>query len=159
MKHESEDKGINVPAWRRAELYEALGESPIASLWGLFLHQIFGWPMYLIRNASGQKHYPRFTNHFQPSSIIFKTSQYWDIIISDLGIAIMFSLLGFWTYNRGFKEVALVYGLPYLWGEYSESQNEAKIVEKGKRSAGDWRVIGESGTFASVPPTCNPPSN
>lgn len=115
MKHESEDKGINVPAWRRAELYEALGESPIASLWGLFLHQIFGWPMYLIRNASGQKHYPRFTNHFQPSSIIFKTSQYWDIIISDLGIAIMFSLLGFWTYNRGFKEVALVYGLPYLW--------------------------------------------
>ncbi|TXT13533.1 hypothetical protein VHUM_00900 [Vanrija humicola] len=115
IKHESEYKGINVPAWRQAELREALGESPIGSLWNLFIHQIFGWPLYLIRNASGQLHYPKGTSHFKPSSIIFKPSHFWQIISSDIGVFLTLGALGVWGYFRGFKEVVAVYLIPYLW--------------------------------------------
>lgn len=114
QKCEEEAKGINVPAWRQAELREALEESPIMTLWNLFLHQLFGWPLYLIKNASGQKSYPKGTNHYMPSSVIFRPSQYWDIIISDIGIVAMFALLGTWVYYRGFREMFVLYFLPYL---------------------------------------------
>lgn len=114
-KHESEQKGIAVPGWRQSELKEALEESPIGALWGAFLHQLFGWPMYLIRNASGQLHYPAYTNHYQPSSVIFRASQYWDVIWSDIGVALVLAGLGVWAYYRGVTEVFLTYFIPYLW--------------------------------------------
>jgi omega-6 fatty acid desaturase (delta-12 desaturase) len=114
MKDQSEQNGLDIPAFRQAELWEAIGESPIASLWGAFLHQLFGWPMYLIRNASGQKHYPPRTNHFQPSSVIFKPSHFWQIVASDLGIFATLAILGYWGMQRGFKEVALLYVPVYL---------------------------------------------
>lgn len=114
QKHESEQRGVSVPTWRQAELREALEESPIASLFGAFVHQLFGWPMYLIRNASGQLHYPKGTNHFNPKSIIFKAREFWQIVASDIGIGLVIAGLIYWGKHRGFKEVALVYFLPYL---------------------------------------------
>lgn len=114
-KTEEEKKGINVPAWRQAEMREALGESPIASFYNCILHQIFGWPLYLIRNASGQAWYPKGTNHFTPGSIIFKPSHYWQVIASDIGVLLTLAGLGFWAYQRGISEVLRVYGVPYLW--------------------------------------------
>jgi omega-6 fatty acid desaturase (delta-12 desaturase) len=71
--------------------------------------------MYLIRNASGQKHYPKLTNHFQPSSIIFKPEQRDQILWSDFGLAITFAVLGYWGHVRGFSEVFYMYVIPYLW--------------------------------------------
>jgi omega-6 fatty acid desaturase (delta-12 desaturase) len=62
------------------ELHEALGDSPIGAVLGSgsylvcprsysaqldrneTLSQLFGWPMYMIRNAAGQKRYPAGTN-------------------------------------------------------------------------------------------------
>ena len=41
---------------------EALGDAPIVTLYRAVLQQVFGWPMYLIRNAAGQLHYPAGTN-------------------------------------------------------------------------------------------------
>ena len=52
----------SVTAERQAEFREALNDSPIFILWNMFLHQAFGWPLYLIKNASGQLHYPADTN-------------------------------------------------------------------------------------------------
>lgn len=115
MKEEAEIAGLNVSEARQSELREALEDSPISILWNCFLHQIFGWPLYLIKNASGQLHYPAGTNHFSPSSILFKATQRWQIIWSDIGVSITLAALGFWGYKRGFAEVALVYGIPYLW--------------------------------------------
>ncbi|KAL7423113.1 hypothetical protein Q5752_002412 [Cryptotrichosporon argae] len=115
VKHDSEVQGLSVPAWRQAELAEALGESPIVSLFNLVLQQVFGWPMYLFRNASGQLHYPAYTNHFQPSSVIFRPSHYWQILVSDLGVIMALAALGTWGYFRGFREVLVVYIIPYLW--------------------------------------------
>jgi omega-6 fatty acid desaturase (delta-12 desaturase) len=114
VAHEGEHQGLNVPAFRQAELRDALLESPIASLWGAVLQQTFGWPMYLIRNASGQRHYPKGTNHFQPSSFIFKPSHFWQIIASDIGLLITLGVLYFWGTQRGFGEVARLYLPVYL---------------------------------------------
>jgi fatty acid desaturase len=91
--------------------FDLVAKSPAVTL---FL-QLLGWPMYLIRNASGQKTYPRFTNHFNPSSVIFDKRHFRQILASDVGIAILFGVLGTWGYQRGFAEVAKFYLIPYLW--------------------------------------------
>ncbi|WVN85013.1 uncharacterized protein L203_100154 [Cryptococcus depauperatus CBS 7841] len=114
IEEEGEILGINVSEARQSVIREALEESPIVVLWNLFLRQLFGWPMYLIRNASGQPHYPRFTNHFSPKSIMFKANHYGQIIWSDIGVCLTLAALGTWTYYRGFREVLVIYGIPYL---------------------------------------------
>jgi len=116
IKEEGEVIGLNVSRSRQQELREALGEdAPILVLWNLFLHQIFGWPLYLMFNSSGQLKYPSGTNHFSPNSIMYRPHHFWQIIMSDVGIVLAFAALGFWTYMRGFTEVAVIYGIPYLW--------------------------------------------
>ncbi|OWZ47101.1 omega-6 fatty acid desaturase (delta-12 desaturase) [Cryptococcus neoformans c45] len=115
VEEEGEILGINVSKERQNQLREALEDSPIVVCYNLFLQQLFGWPMYLIRNASGQLHYPEKTNHFSPHSFIFKANQYWQIVWSDIGIVLVFAALTFWASQRGIKEVATIYGIPYLW--------------------------------------------
>ena len=46
----------------QAELFEAIGDSPIVSAIKAASYLIVGWPLYLIRNASGQNWYPRNVN-------------------------------------------------------------------------------------------------
>ncbi|KZO92532.1 putative delta-12 fatty acid desaturase [Calocera viscosa TUFC12733] len=99
----------------RKELHEALAETPIYQLYKLIVQQIGGWPAYLIKNVSGQLHYPAGSNHFNPKSVIFDARQYWQIIMSDVGIALWLGTLGTWAYYRGFAEVALYYLPVYLW--------------------------------------------
>lgn len=106
--------GMDLSAERQHELEEAVGDAPIVVLAHLIAQQLFGWPMYLIRNASGQRHYPKGTNHFTPSSIIFKPEQASQIAASDLGVAITLAVLGYWSYMRGFREVLVLYLIPYL---------------------------------------------
>jgi len=115
IKEEGEVLGMSVTEQRQEELREAIGDAPLYILLNLIAQELLGWPMYLIRNASGQKHYPRWTNHYQPISIIFKPEQATQIIWSDFGLVIALSVLGFWTYMRGFQEVAVMYLIPYLW--------------------------------------------
>ncbi|ADV21904.1 omega-6 fatty acid desaturase (delta-12 desaturase) [Cryptococcus gattii Ru294] len=115
VEEEGEILGMNVSKERQSQLREALEDSPIVVCYNLFLQQLFGWPMYLIRNASGQLHYPNMTNHFSPRSFIFKASQYWQIVWSDIGVVLVFAALAFWASQRGIKEVATIYGIPYLW--------------------------------------------
>jgi len=115
MQEEGELLGINVTATRQAELREALEDTPIMICWNLFVRQIFGWPAYLMNNASGQLHYPPGTHHYTPSAVIFKPNHKWQIIMSDVGVAITLGLLAFWGFKRSFAEVAVIYGIPYLW--------------------------------------------
>jgi omega-6 fatty acid desaturase (delta-12 desaturase) len=51
---------------------------------------------------------------FQPSSIIFKPEHWSQIIMSDVGLLIVLSAVGYWASQRGFKEVLVLYILPYL---------------------------------------------
>lgn len=41
---------------------DLLEDAPLWSFGNLFLQQIFGWPLYLLMNASGQESYPKWTN-------------------------------------------------------------------------------------------------
>lgn len=115
IKEEGELQGINISEMRQQEMREALGDAPIVTLYRAVLQQVFGWPMYLIRNAAGQLHYPAGTNHFNPKSIIFKPQHWGQIIASDIGLLITFSILGFWAYKRTVSEVVVFYVIPYLW--------------------------------------------
>ncbi|THH20543.1 hypothetical protein EW146_g822 [Bondarzewia mesenterica] len=101
------------------ELREALGESPIGAMYYSTAYLLFGWPLYLITNASGQKRYPAGTNHFNPNSVIFSPNHYGQIIASDIGVMIWLGTLIAWIYKSGFAEVFRLYLVPYLWHVFS----------------------------------------
>ncbi|WVQ65742.1 uncharacterized protein L199_003920 [Kwoniella botswanensis] len=115
MKEEAEIRGLNVSPERQSELAELLEDAPLVVLFNLFIRQFIGWQAYLAVNATGQRHYPKGTNHFTPSSIIFKASHFWQIIWSDIGIVITLAALAFWAYKRSFSEMFVIYFLPYLF--------------------------------------------
>lgn len=70
-----------------------------------FSIQIFGLPLYLILNASGQKHYAKHVDHYLPSSPIFKSRDFWDIIWSDIGIASVIGTMVYWANVRSWQEM------------------------------------------------------
>ncbi|KAA1469817.1 delta-12 fatty acid desaturase [Dentipellis sp. KUC8613] len=108
-------QGASVTDEVMRELREALGDSPLLAMWHSVTYLLFGFPMYLIRNASGQKRYPAGTNHFNPNAVIYAPHQFGQIVISDIGIFLLFAVLGYWGYHRGFGEVFRLYLVPYLW--------------------------------------------
>ncbi|KAJ3112446.1 hypothetical protein HK100_002337, partial [Physocladia obscura] len=87
---------------------------PIVDLLRIVRQQLFGWPSYIIANVSGQK-YSTYTSHFHPSSQIFDSHHHRQVILSDIGIAIMLLVLGFLVHKFSFLAVAKYYLLPYLW--------------------------------------------
>ncbi|KAG8984565.1 hypothetical protein FRB90_005225 [Tulasnella sp. 427] len=94
---------------------EALEDAPIMSVVWLTAQLALGWPLYLIRNATGQRSYPRFTNHFAPKGPLFAPHQFTDIIISDIGVFIWMACLAYAFKTYGFLNVFRIYFLPYLW--------------------------------------------
>ncbi|KIK69594.1 hypothetical protein GYMLUDRAFT_212223 [Collybiopsis luxurians FD-317 M1] len=96
------------------ELWEALGDSPIGALLGSASYLLGGWPAYLILNASGQK-YPKGSNHFNPTAIMFKEREWGQIIMSDVGIILWIAGVISSIYIYGFTNVFTLYLVPYLW--------------------------------------------
>lgn len=94
-------------------LDEILEDAPLWNLFWVVLQQTLGWPMYLLRNASGQK-YGRWTNHFDPNSPIFDKRHRGQIILSDIGILTTMAALITWGQYRGFAEVLRYYIIPYF---------------------------------------------
>jgi len=107
--------GANVSEEVKKELYEALGDAPIAAAFNAAVYLLIGWPAYLIRNASGQKHYPVGTNHYKPTSHIFGPHQWGQIVLSDIGVAFWLAAIGYSIHTWGFFEVFRLYLIPYLW--------------------------------------------
>lgn len=107
--------GIKVSDEVMKEMWEAIGDSPFSAATYGALQLLFGWPMYLIRNATGQRSYPRFTNHFQPSSVIFAPHQRDQILLSDVGVLLWIAALVYSSMTFGFGTMMRVYGVPYLW--------------------------------------------
>ncbi|KZP26759.1 delta12-fatty acid desaturase [Athelia psychrophila] len=133
LNPEKEDiMGRNVAEEVKAELFEAMGDSPIGAFFTVakylvgalpllplfYSHsrpQLVGFQAYLLMNAKGQQRYPRFTSHFKPASVMYAPHQYKDIVISDLGILIWLGtvIASIWAY--GFGPVFRNYIVPYLW--------------------------------------------
>jgi omega-6 fatty acid desaturase (delta-12 desaturase) len=97
------------------EFREALHDTPIATTIGFFSYLLIGWPAYLIRNASGQKRYPKGTNHFNPDSVIFRPDQHGQIVWSDTGIIFWLTGIAASIFHFGFATTLRVYLVPYLW--------------------------------------------
>ena len=98
-------------------LWESLCESPIGELGGVIRMLTLGWPAYLMVNAAGQSYEgvdKRKLNHFHPQAPMFKESEFWDIVVSDVGLGVVISglvLCGKWF---GWWNLVYYYAVPYL---------------------------------------------
>ncbi|KAJ3183643.1 hypothetical protein HDU85_002072 [Gaertneriomyces sp. JEL0708] len=88
-------------------------DAPIADLISIVAMLTVGWPLYLLRNASGQR-FPEWTSHFKPSSRIFEPRQWKAVLISNIGLLIMLGVLGTAVYLTSFSTVFFYYVVPYL---------------------------------------------
>ncbi|KAM7206559.1 Fatty acid desaturase domain containing protein [Naviculisporaceae sp. PSN 640] len=97
-----------------------LGEdTPLYTLGQCLVHQLLGWPLYLLYNVSGvtgQRGFPYYSHFwFGESSKLFKRHELWWVFVSDLGLAGMCGLLWWAVRTWGVWNVAVMYGVPYLW--------------------------------------------
>ncbi|KAJ2483413.1 hypothetical protein IWW56_000416 [Coemansia sp. RSA 2131] len=107
-------RGLNdkpsTPSWRLDTVFE---ESPMYHVAKVVAQSLFGWPLYLYRNASGPK-YARGASHFNPKSVLFRSDQVWQIIASDIGLAITALVLAYASFVWSVGAVVRFYGVPYL---------------------------------------------
>lgn len=94
--------------------HSVLEDTPFITLINLIGQQLFGWPLYLIFNCSGQVYDGRWANHFNPNSPIFDPKNFTDIIISDIGIIIGLSAIFYFSYIYSFITVVKYYLIPYF---------------------------------------------
>lgn len=116
-KKEGEAKKIveKGPDGKLSELDELLEDAPLYRLATTVTQQLFGWFAYLAVNASGQKSYPAWTNHFNPSSIIFDTRHRNQVITSDIALLVVGAGLTYLkSYLGGWGELLKWWGIPYL---------------------------------------------
>lgn len=130
------------------EIFHMTEDAPIVSLIFLVGHQLIGWQTYMLFYASsGYKSLanfkdPRTTSnlsHYSPFSPIYLPSQRLAILVSDLGLLAVGYGLYYATQVMGLTQVALLYGLPYLWvnhwlGEFSLRQTLGEVVTNNFQS-------------------------
>lgn len=112
------------------ELGELMEEAPIVTLLWCLNQQTFGWPWYLLTNVTGHDNHEKQlegkgkgkkngpfggVNHFDPRSPLYERKDEHLILLSDLGLAIMATVLVFLGRSYGWINMAVWYGLPYLW--------------------------------------------
>lgn len=107
--------GARVTEEVKRELWEALGDSPVGATLGAASYLLGGWPAYILLNASGQRRYPKGTNHFNPSAVMFAPHHYSQVVWSDIGVVVWLGSVIFSITQFGLLEVFRVYLVPYLW--------------------------------------------
>lgn len=101
-------------------LARAIGEEGFAGF-QLFAHLVFGWPLYLLCNASGArrlyngKPIRSTLDHFRPDSELFPPGWNRRVALSSLGIIISGVAITMASVKLGARTVALYYWGPYLW--------------------------------------------
>ncbi|KIP07406.1 hypothetical protein PHLGIDRAFT_30042 [Phlebiopsis gigantea 11061_1 CR5-6] len=128
MNHASMERDEVYVPWTRDELgipdpkdidgtidyEEYFGDTPIYTLFKLVRQQLLAFPAYLLFNVSGQRTYPKWTNHYDPNAIIFTKTQRGVVIMSNLGILAMVLAVQHASRAYGFMEVVKYYGIPWL---------------------------------------------
>ncbi|PPR00398.1 hypothetical protein CVT24_004476 [Panaeolus cyanescens] len=109
-----EDLGIPDKPIDQIDWDEIFGDTPIYTLYMLIRQQVLAFPAYLLFNVSGQKTYPKWTNHFDPNSILFTKAQRNAVIMSNLGIAFMVWGVCYASSIWGAADVIKYYGFPWL---------------------------------------------
>jgi omega-6 fatty acid desaturase (delta-12 desaturase) len=139
-----------VPPKRESALKEALETSPLYT-WGLFFVATFtGWWGYLVFNIASQD-YGRRTNHFEPSSPLFRPSDAIDVIVSDIALLGMFGIMGAGVFTYGFANMLLYVFVPYIvgngWLVYITFMHHADI-RVPKYDAKNWNYV--RGALATI---------
>jgi fatty acid desaturase len=110
---------------------EIFEDTPIYTLYMLLRQQFLAFPAYLLWNVSGQRTYPKGTNHFNrellsglflssvlilypASSVIFKPNERNAVLISNAGILSMIFLTSYSIARFGFGPVLKLYLIPWL---------------------------------------------
>ncbi|KAJ7595185.1 delta-12 fatty acid desaturase [Mycena floridula] len=97
-----------------ADYHEIFEETPIYTLLRMIFMQALGWQYYLCTNIMGSPMYPAGTNHFFPSSPLFKPHERSGIIASNIGLSVMTCILYVWTQKVGIDMFFKLYFVPYL---------------------------------------------
>ncbi|KAI9047906.1 hypothetical protein LZ554_007708 [Drepanopeziza brunnea f. sp. 'monogermtubi'] len=102
------------------EFAELAEDSPIAALWHDLVHQLFGWPGYLLFNLTGQKYNgakgARISHfYYGEDSVFFKKHELPLIMLSDAGVAVMIAALVVAGQMFGSWNVIVLWGVPWLW--------------------------------------------
>jgi omega-6 fatty acid desaturase (delta-12 desaturase) len=115
---------------KSSELSELMEETPIWTLLMLIGQQLAGWPLYLTMNTTGHNSHEKQiegkgkgkkngflngVNHFNPSSPLFERKDEKLIILSDIGLALVFSVLYYVGKTYGWTNLLVWYFGPYLW--------------------------------------------
>lgn len=97
----------------RSAFQEALEETPIGDLFGIFQMCSFGWWAYLTANIAGQP-YGKGANHYNPSAPMFAKRDRFDIIISDVFLVAAIAAITAAVYIFGLRNVVFYYFIPYM---------------------------------------------
>lgn len=112
------------------ELDELMEETPIRSILFFIGQQLVGWPQYLLTNVTGHNKHEKQpegkgvgkrngwfggVNHFNPSSPLYERKDEHLILLSDLGLAIVGSILYYLGNRFGWTNMLVWYFIPYLW--------------------------------------------
>jgi hypothetical protein len=100
-------------------------DTPIVSVISLIIHQLFGWPAYILLNAgagvksltkSNRKETPKYMQtHLNPTAHVFTQSEQPFVLLSNVGLVIVFATLYQVSKSMGVTNTFLMYGVPYLW--------------------------------------------
>lgn len=101
---------FNLPPESKATSFdyaEVFEETPLFTIFRMFIMQAFGWWIYLTQNTMGSPAHPPGTSHFSADSSLFKKEQRLSVLLSNAGIGLMLLAL----YFSG-REFFLWYYLP-----------------------------------------------
>lgn len=104
-----------LPFWELAE------DTPVVALVTLFFHQLIAFPIYLTLNNFALERmrrvewWKRSHFYFGGDGPNFRPYHFEEIVISDIGIAVMVGCLWAAVRHFGVGNVMLYYGFPYLW--------------------------------------------
>ncbi|KAJ7158698.1 delta-12 fatty acid desaturase [Mycena filopes] len=101
-----------------ADYHDIFEETPIYTLLRLVVMQAVGLQTYLMVNALGSPKYPPGTNHFDPSSALFKPHERRGIVASNIGLGSMMVLLAMFASNFGTGSLLKLYFVPYMWANH-----------------------------------------
>jgi omega-6 fatty acid desaturase (delta-12 desaturase) len=104
------------------KMHDVIGEDAFA-VYELITHLVFGWPMYLLINATGARRTPdknRITtvhDHFRPSSKLFPSNRGWDLRVFASTVGCLLTLAGLYLAGEelGHVKVAMMYWPAYMW--------------------------------------------
>eukprot|EP01063_Lacrimia_lanifica_P034305 TRINITY_DN6312_c0_g7_i1.p2 TRINITY_DN6312_c0_g7~~TRINITY_DN6312_c0_g7_i1.p2 ORF type:complete len:626 (+),score=272.40 TRINITY_DN6312_c0_g7_i1:58-1935(+) len=106
-------------------IWKVIGEDAFV-FWNAFQHLFFGWPLYLIQNATGGRRTPagqkinrkKPVSHFRPESQVFDDNQRSMILPGTLGCLAWLAFLAYVDYESGLGTTLFWYWGAYCWTNF-----------------------------------------